>query len=149
MRNSGVIGLLAALALAPTAQPLVAQASAPAARHAAATVSLDEVTLVKASDTTAVIRSRAGALETVKVADVIGTTRAVVIEISAGQLVLDEIFTGKDGKTNRAQIVIKEGERGGTRYVQRDDDTRVSGTKPLVVVPAPGAKPAPKKPPQL
>jgi hypothetical protein len=111
-----------------------------------------ETTLVKASDGIAVIRVAKGPMERVTVGDRIGLTKAVVTEISSGRLVLEEPFTGRDGKANRALIIVKEGETGGTRYLQRADEPRFTGIKPLVIAPpaAPeSAKPAPKKPPQM
>lgn len=153
MRSRRRLSTLAAPAfvLLAAVHPAAMQPRAPSTNHAAAGVAISDITLVKASDTTAVIRSRAGALETVKVADLVGATRAVVKEITPGRLVLDDAFTGTDGKSNRAVIVIKEGERGGTRYLQRPDEPPISATKPLMVMPAApdAAKPTPKKPPPL
>lgn len=119
-------------------------------RHVAAKHSVGDTTLVKATADVAVIRGAAGALEKIKTGDFVGTTKAVVKEIAPGRLVLEESFIDKDGKPNRALIIIKEGERGGTRYLQRADEPAITGTKPLSVMPAvpDRAKPTPKKPPQ-
>ena len=92
-----------------------------APRHVYAEALTSAVSLTKATDGIAVVRVGAGALEMVKPGDLIGTTKAVVKEITAGRLVLEETFVEKDGKPNRARIVIREGERGGTRYLQRPD----------------------------
>jgi hypothetical protein len=151
MRNKQPLFSLAVMSvLMATAIGAAAQSGGPAVNHVAREVSVGDITLVKASETTAVIRSKAGVLDTVKTADVVGVTKAVVREITPGRLVLEERFTGADGKPNRASIVIKEGERGGTRYVQRSEEPPLTGTRPLVVPVQPaGIKPAPKKPPQL
>ena len=129
-----------------------AQTASPKASHAAATTAVSEITLIKASDGVAVIRARDGALDKIKVGVLVGTTKAVVKEISAARLVLDETFTDKDGKSNRALIVMKEGERGGTRYLQHNDEPGFMGTRPRPVAPEPPEakpKPAPKKPPRM
>jgi hypothetical protein len=148
MRNKRPLYPLAAAFLFVATGIATAQTSGPV-NHVAADAAVSDITLVRASDTTAVIRSGAGVLDTVKVADLIGATKAVVREIATGRLVLEEVFTGKDGKPNRASIVIKEGERGGTRYLQRGDEP-LTGTRPLIAPVTPGSdKPAPKKPPQL
>ena len=117
-------------------------------RQVAADGAISETMLVKASDGVAVIRIRAGALEKVKVGDLVGTTKAVIKEISTGRIVLEETFTAKDGGPNLALIVIKEGERGGTRYLQRADEPHFTGTRPVQVTPATPdvVKPSPKKP---
>ncbi len=123
----------------------------PSPAHVAAGESVDVLRLIKTSDTTAVIRAGSGPIHTVKVDDVVGVTKAVVKEIGAGRLVLEETLTDKDGKPNRALIVFQEGERGGTRYLQRPGEPAFTGTRPLIVMPAAPdpAKPAPKKPPQM
>lgn len=90
-----------------------------APRHVYAHALTGAVVLTKATDSVAVVRVGTGSLEKVKPGDLIGTTKAVVKEITAGRLVLEETFIEKDGKPNRALIVIKEGERGGTRFLQR------------------------------
>ena len=94
------------------------------------------------------IRVGTGALEKANVGDLVGTTKAVIKEISTGRIVLEETFTDKDGRQNRALIVINEGERGGTRYLQRSDEPRFTGTTLVPVSPAAPAttKTPPKKP---
>jgi hypothetical protein len=132
---------------APVAKPAAAP-SPPA--HIAAAESVNVVTLIKASDTHAAIRTGTGPIHTVKVNDLVGATKAVVKEIGAGRIVLEETFTEKDGKPNRALIVIKEGERGGMRYLQRADEPAITGTRSIVmpITPDP-AKSTPKKPPLM
>jgi hypothetical protein len=123
---------------------LIALAQPPAADE-----QLADLVLVKASTGAAVVRFGKGPLRTIHLDDRLGATKAVVKAIAAGRLELEETFTGRDGKPNRALIVIKEGERGGTRYLQRPDEPNAVGTKPLIVPAGPDAKPAPKKPPQM
>lgn len=120
------VWMLVAGAAATAAQP-------PLSRDVVASAAVETVTLIKAGDGLAVIRAAAGPLEKVKVGDRLGTTRARVTEIGAGRIVLEETFTAADGRPNRALIVIKEGERGGTRYLQRPDEPRIVGVKPAVV----------------
>jgi hypothetical protein len=141
-------GLAPRLVMVATAQS-PKELSASPTHPVAATTDVAMITLIKASDGMAVIRSGDGRLEKIRPSDRIGTSRALVKEVSGGRLTLEETFTGKDGKPNRALIVIKEGERGGTRYLQRADEPGVVGTKPLILPAAPVAKPAPKKPPQM
>jgi hypothetical protein len=119
-------------------------------RHIAADSDIAAIVLVKTSNGSAVIRA-GSALEKVATGDRIGKTNAVATEITAERVVLDETFIDQGGKPNRARIVIKEGERGGTRYLQRPGEAAVAPTAPLVAMPpAPEtAKPTPKKPPQM
>lgn len=128
-------------------------AQATSATHAAPKTGTVDITLVKASDESAVIREPDGTLSTIKVGDSVGTLKAVVKEISTRRLVLDETFTDKDGAPNRATIIFDEGQRGGTRYFQRPGSPKVIGTKAPTVTPLPAGsestKPAPKKPPQM
>jgi hypothetical protein len=111
-------------------------------RAIAADQEISVMTLVKSSLNQAVVRFGSEPLEKVSVGDRLGKTRAEVKEIVAGRLVLEETFTGKDGQPNRAQIVLKDGETGGTRYLRRLDEPPLVGVKPIVVDP----KAAPKKP---
>ena len=138
-------GLLAAMPL--SAQRTADQPGAPP-NHVLVLEPMSATMLVKASDGIAVIRVTKGPMERVRVGDLIGLSRAVVREIAPGRLVLEETFTAKDGGPNLALIVIKEGERGGTRYLQRADEPRFTGTRPVQVTPATPdvVKPPPKKP---
>jgi hypothetical protein len=141
--------LCLALCAAPARGQTPSAAGAP--RHVATDAAVSSIVLVKASDAVAVVRVGAGALEKLRAGDLVAKTKAVVKEISSQRLVLEETFVEKNGKPNRALIVIKEGERGGTRYLQRADEPPLTGTKPLIVMPATPdpAKPAPKKRPQM
>ena len=145
-KTSSALFLCVALAVGP----LRAQ-TAPAgegSRRLAAESSIPSISLVKASDGLAVIRAGTGPLEKITIGDLVGTTKAVVTEISTGRIVLEEGVTGKDGGPNRALIIFKEGERGGTRYLQRADEPPFTGTRPVQVTPATPdvVKPLPKKP---
>jgi hypothetical protein len=127
------------------------QASTSTPRHVAAEGAVSDMIVVRATTQAAVIRVGNGPMETIAVGDFIGSTKAVVKEISSGRVALDEPFSDKDGKPNRALIIIKEGERGGTRYLQRSDEPPALDAKPIAPdMKSPyGAKPTPKKPPQL
>ena len=153
MRRANSLVLIALLVVSTPAVAPMAAAQQAAARvtHALAEEPVTNLTLVKASDGAAVIRGSSSRLEKVSIGDLVGATRAVVKEISSGRIVLEEAFTEMDGKPNRALIVIKEGERGGTRYLQRAGEPAITGTKPLIVMPAApaSATPTPKKPPQM
>jgi len=125
-----------------------AQDRPPAPRHVAAQTAVGETTLVKASDGIAVIRVAARELEKVRTGDLVGTSKAVVMEIAAGRLVLEETYTGADGRPNKALIIFKDGESGGTRYLPRPEEPRPIGSKPVPVGPiAPPVPRAPKRQP--
>lgn len=96
---------------------------------------LSELTLVRSGGDKAVVKFGAGPLIMISVGDRIGRNGAEVKEIAAGRVVLEEVFTGKDGRPNRAQIILKEGERGGTRYLLRPDETPPPGTRPVIIFP--------------
>jgi hypothetical protein len=100
------------LAAAPTV------AGAPP-RHVAPAASLGEVRCLRIADDKAVVRFGTGPIELVSIGDLVGANRAVVTEIGGGRLVLDERFVDTDGQPNRARVVVKAGETGGTRYALR------------------------------
>src|SRR5437870_4232081 len=79
------------------------------------------LTLVKSTDGKAVIRFRQSPLQIVAVGDRVGKTRATVVTIAPGRLVLEEVTTGSDGKPLRAEIVIRDGETGGKRFLRHPD----------------------------
>lgn len=118
-----------------------AGAAAVKSRAVGAQGDLNQLLIVKVSDGAAIIRFGAGAPEKVSVGDRVGKSKAAITEIGAGRIVLEETFTGADGRPNRALIIIKEGERGGTRYLQRPETPPMVGVKTGVVKP-----PEPKKP---
>jgi hypothetical protein len=119
--------------------------------HVLPTERVEAITLVRATDGQAVIRAATGPLTKIAAGDRLGVTKAVVTEIAGGRLVLEETFIDKDDRPNRARIVIIEGERGGTRYLQRSGERPITGSRPLIVMPAAPepARPATKKPPPM
>ena len=86
------------------------------------------ITLIKAVEGAAVVRVN-GALTKLRAGDRLESPKALVREVARGRLVLEETFTGADGKPNRALVVIREGETGGTRYLQRPDTPKPPATK--------------------
>jgi hypothetical protein len=114
---------------------------AAAAKDVAPDGDLAQMTLMNASATQAVVRFGAkGPLYVVAVGDRVGRNKATVKEIALNRLVLDEAFTGSDGRPNRAIVVLKKGETGGTRSLQRADNVP-TGRRPV-------AADAPKDPKQ-
>ena len=149
MRSNNRLTVIAIVAFALVAgSASAAPSQSTVATQVASTTPVSEITFIKSSDTSAIIRSRDKVLDKLKVGDHVGTAKALVKEISPGRLVLEETFTGKDGEPNRAVVVIKAGERGGTRYLQRADEPHFTGTRPVQVTPATPdvVKPSPKKP---
>ena len=71
---------------------------------------------------------------------------ATVTGIIPGRLVLDEVTEGADGKPLRAQIVVRDGETGGKRYLGHPDIDAPLGTRPQIIVPAAGGANPSKKP---
>jgi hypothetical protein len=98
---------------------------------------LDALTLVMSGTGHAVVRfgsSEAGAgLLIVKPGDRIGRTAATVREIDPGRLVLDELTRDKEGRPHRAQIVLREGEPGGRRYMRDPGLDAPTGVRPDVL----------------
>src|SRR5688500_13542294 len=97
-KTSSALLLCLALCAAPARGQSGPATSAP--RHLAAEHPVTSIVLVKAADDGAVVRAAARSLETVRVGDLVGRTKAVVKEVSPGRVVLEENFTGKDGKPN-------------------------------------------------
>lgn len=95
---------------------------------------IDNVVLIKSGDGKAVIKFEDGPLETIEVGDTIGRNKAVVKEIIPERVVLDESFEGKDGKPNRADIVLTEGEKGGMRIQRRLDEPPLVQKVPKIAV---------------
>ena len=110
------------------------ESASPASRHVGEREDLKQLALVKAGASKAVVRFGAGALEIISVGDRLGRGKAEVKEISAGRLVVEETFTGRDGGTNTAQIILNDGETGGKRYLRRlDEPPPPPATRPLIV----------------
>ncbi len=101
-----------------------ADAQKPSA-HAPKEFGLDQdiatLTFYNSSGDRAVVRFGKKDMLLVAVGDRLGKNKAVVKAVTAERLELEETFTGPDGKPNRAQIVLKKGETGGTRYLLRPD----------------------------
>jgi hypothetical protein len=143
-----IVSLVTAQAVPPPAPTRVVPDQV---RVVATGAAVSALVLVKASDGAAIIRTAGTQVEKITVGDLIGMTRAVVKEITPRRLVLEETFTGKDGKPNRALIIMAEGKSGGTRYLQRADEAPAIDVKPVPVAPGSpyGAKPSPKNPPLM
>ena len=92
---------------------------------------LSDLILVRSASGRAVVRFGLGALETIRVGDRLGRNRAEAVEIDAKRLILDERFVGRDGAPNKARIVLRDGERGGTRYLEHLDETTPPATRPI------------------
>jgi hypothetical protein len=91
--------------------------------------------LLNSTGDKAVVRFGAKAkLYVISVGDRLGKNKATVREIAGGRLVLEETFAGSDGLPNRAEIILKKGETGGTRYLLRPEDPPPA-RRPLVVQP--------------
>jgi hypothetical protein len=119
---------------------LIVIAAAPVARAQEATspaIAADKdvarMTLVKSGDDSAVIRFGQSELQTLGVGDRVGKSSAVVVEAVPGRVVLDEVTTGPDGKPRRAQIVIRDGETGGKKFLRHPDIDAPIALRPQIV----------------
>jgi hypothetical protein len=92
---------------------------------------LADLRLVRSTTGRAVVQFGAGPLEVVKVGDRLGRTGADVVEIEAKRLVLDARFAGENSTPNRAQIIIRHGERGGTWYYEHPVETPPAARRPV------------------
>lgn len=141
MRSSRLVLLLTALFLASeTSTASAGQGATPAGVPAAALTLLRDreiadVRLVRATVDLAVVRVGDEPLQTIHVGDRLGRTRAEVKEITRGRMVLEETFTGADGGPNTAEIIFKDGQKGGTRYLRRPDEKRPLTVRPVVIDP--------------
>lgn len=116
---------------------LVFSAGHAATQELGAGVDLGELSIVRTSDGRAVARFGEGPLTMISEGDLVGRNRAEVVEIIPDRVVIEEVFEGADGRPNRARIILKDGEKGGQRYMQRMDGEIPTGVRP--VVGAPGA----------
>jgi hypothetical protein len=121
----------AALVMWATSLAAGAQEKGNAARSIGPDKSLSDVVLVRSTSGSAVVRFGAGPLEVVRVGDRLGRNGAEIVEIEGKRLILDERFTGRDGAPNRARVVLGDGERGGTRYHERLDETQPPARRPV------------------
>ena len=101
---------------------------------------LAKLTLLNSTGSNAVVRFGAKPLQVISVGDRLGKNQAEVKAIEADRLLLEETFIGPDGKPNRAQIVLKKGETGGTRYLVRPETDAPPARRPVVVQPPDGTK---------
>jgi hypothetical protein len=102
-------------------------------RHIGAHRGIGDLLLVRSIDAKAVVRFGTGPLEIISVGDRLGRNEAEVREIAPGRVVLEETFTGQDGRPNRALIVLQDGEKAGKRYVRRREETRPLAVRPGMV----------------
>jgi hypothetical protein len=96
---------------------------------------LSNLTFLNSNGTQAVVRFRANPLQLISVGDHLGKNKAEVKTIEADRLVLEETFIDPDGQANKAQIILKKGETGGTRYLQRPDNDAPPARRPVPVAP--------------
>ena len=120
--------ILAAMTAAPVAR--AQDATSPAL---AADKDVARMTLVKSGDGSAVIRFGQSELLTLGVGGRVGKSSAIVVEAVPGRLVLDEVTTGPDGKPRRAQIVIRDGETGGRKFLRHPDIDAPIALRPQIV----------------
>jgi hypothetical protein len=133
--------LAAALCLAAGAQAQDRAKPAIAAKE-----SLSAMTLVKSSDGKAVVRFGQAPLEVLSPGDRVGKTAATVVTIAPGRLVLEEVTAGADGKPLRSEVVFRDGQTGGKRFLSHPDLNAPVGRRPEVVEPPAPAANATKTP---
>jgi len=96
---------------------------------------LSRLTFMNSNGLKAVVRFAGKPLRVVSVGDHLGKNKAEVKAIEADRLVLEETYIGPDGRPNKAQIILKKGETGGTRYLQRPDNDAPPARRPVPVAP--------------
>jgi hypothetical protein len=96
-----------------------------------------DLVLVRVAGRHAVVRFGTGPLLLVESGDRLGVTRAEVVAIETGRLVLEERSESERGP-QPARLVFKPGERGGTRYLARPDEAAPVNSRPVI----PARKPA-------
>ena len=134
--------LVVAFGRASMAQTLTVSKRTPAQPRSVLVTKLDDDLLVVKTTSDAAVVRVGTTLETIRVGDRIGRTHALVKEIVRGRVVLEETFIGADGSPNLAVIVIKDGEKGGTRYLRRAEEKRPIVTQPgRMPEPSTGKKP--------
>ncbi len=105
------------------------------AKDVALNQDLSELVLLKSSRGKAVIRFGSGPLQMVSVGDYLGRHQAEIKEIEAGRMVLEESFTGADGNPNGAHIILKDGQKGGKRYLLHPQGAPLPATRPMAIIP--------------
>jgi hypothetical protein len=113
----------------------------PAAPTARAVLSPDgkiaDLVLVRVSGRHAVVRFGSGPLLLVETGDRLGASKAEVVAIETGRLVLDERYESARGP-QAARLIFKPGERGGTRYLARPDQDEPASSRPVILPRKPG-----------
>ena len=99
------------------------------------TENLPDLTLLKVSNGNAIVRFGAKELLIVRVGDRLGRNQAEIRDVAPGRIVIEETFTGADGRPNRALVTLKEGEKGGTRVLLRNEEEPPAATRQRVVTP--------------
>jgi len=99
------------------------------------TEDLADLTLVKVSGAHAIVRFGQKEMLVVRVGDRLGRNTAELVEIAPGRVVLDETFTGTDGRPNRARVTLTEGQKGGTRMLVRPEEEPPATSRQRIVVP--------------
>lgn len=102
----------------------------------AVTEDLSDLTLLKVSNGNGIVRFGGKELLIVRVGDRLGRNKAEIKEIAAGRVVLEETVLGADGRPNRARVTLKEGEKGGTRVLLRNEEEPPAATRQRVVTPS-------------
>jgi hypothetical protein len=116
------------------AQPLpVSRPAVQQPRHIGRDAELNDLRLVKSTEGKAIVRIAAGPLEMLAVGDRIGRHGAQVKEIAPGRLVLKEVRADADGEMTTALIVLRDGEQGGKRFLDRLDEQPPAAVRPLAV----------------
>jgi len=123
-----------AIAAQPPPAPAASAASSVPRDPIEPTGDLKSLTLVRSGDGKAVIRFGKGPLRLITVGDRLGQHQAHVLEIAAGRLVVDDTFVGADGRPNRAQIILKDGDVGGKRFLARLEEPTPTGLQPRIVM---------------
>jgi hypothetical protein len=99
-----------------------------------ADVDLVELTLLRSSEEKAAVRI-GGAIHLLSVGDRVGRTEAIVTEIAPGRLVLQEVAKDPGGKPVHAQIILRDGETGGRKFLAHLSTKPPVGMRPGIVAP--------------
>jgi hypothetical protein len=133
------------IALTAAVTPARAQQTRPRPM-VAADVDLSTITLVRSTDSAAVVRA-GGQLHKLVIGDRVGRTAATVREVTANRLVLDEETKAADGTPQRVQIILREGETGGRRFTRQSASRPPTALRPEVAAPSNRSDSKPKKGP--
>lgn len=132
-------------AVAPKAEYQAVRIETDAAeRVIEADAEVSQLQVVKSVAGTCIARVPGHSLVSISVGDRIGRTHALVKEIVRGRVVLEETFIDGNGSPNFAEIIIRDGETGGTRYMRHPEEKRPIGVRPVAVDRPPAAEPQAK-----